>query len=148
AGAWRELLFESPESWPPVIAALERRKFLVRRGSRVHVAKFSGFNESPSLCRRARALSLVGVTPRFLGFREGFLIHEWHGEARPLELPSGSDIRRKLLRAVDRYVTATAEYGRVAPSAAGAGPRRLLEMAARYVPRMLPEKRGLAALGE
>ena len=94
-GEWRRHRFASESEWPPVHAWQERRKFLVKTQSGVWLVKFAGLGRAGmESYERARALSDAGFTPRPAGWRHGFLIERWHGEA---PCPDLAQIDREVL---------------------------------------------------
>jgi hypothetical protein len=81
-GEWRRHRFATESEWPPVHAWQERRKFLAQTESGVWLLKFAGLGRAGmETYERARALSDAGFTPAPAGWRHGFLIERWHGEA-------------------------------------------------------------------
>ena len=102
-GAWRGLGHAREADWPPVHAQAERRKFLLRAGGEAWLLKFAGLGrEGERKERRARALHAAGFAPAVAGFRHGFLVEEWIGNARPLDR-TGQDPAR-LAERVGRYL--------------------------------------------
>lgn len=102
-GAWRRLHYAREADWPPVNPSAERRKFLMRAGGRTWLLKFAGLG--PAALRRlgrAQALHAAGFTPVVVGYRHGFLVERWAGEARPLDrCPVAPEL---LADAVGRYL--------------------------------------------
>ena len=117
-GAWRRLRYPREADWPPVNAQTERRKFLLRAGGgRTWLLKFAGLGrDGERKLERARALHAAGLTPAAAGFRHGFLVEEWMGEARPLRL--GGRAAAPLAECVGRYLGFRARHF---PAGAGQG---------------------------
>ena len=85
-GGWRRLRYAREADWPPVHAQAERRKFLLRAGGKTWLLKFAGLGrEGERKLERARVLHAAGVAPAVAGYRHGFLVEEWIGDARSLE---------------------------------------------------------------
>jgi hypothetical protein len=84
-GIWRSQRFSGEAEWPPCHVQQERRKFLLRaRGETWHL-KFSGLGrEGAEKLDFARRLHAAGFGPEPLGYRHGFLIERWIGNARPV----------------------------------------------------------------
>ncbi len=102
-GGWRRLRYAREADWPPVHAQAERRKFLLRAGGKTWLLKFAGLGrEGERKLERARALHAAGFAPAVAGFRHGFLVEEWIGNARALDR-SGPD-RAALAGRVGRYL--------------------------------------------
>lgn len=74
-GAWRSLLYADETIWPPVLPALERRKFLCHANGRPAVLhRFAGLGRFGARSQlRASQLAAAGFTPPVLGLRQGFL---------------------------------------------------------------------------
>jgi hypothetical protein len=69
-GAWRAAAGLPPEAWPPVHAALERRKFRLRTAAGDWLARFAGLGcAGEARWERARALHAAGFGPAPLGLR-------------------------------------------------------------------------------
>ena len=127
-GGWRRHLYRREADWPPVHAAGERRKFLLRAGGARWLLRFAGLG--PDNARkemRARALAEAGFSPPVAGYRHGFLAERWVDGARPL---GRGDEPRRLAEQVGRYLGFRAERF-AAPPGSGASPAALLEMARR-----------------
>lgn len=85
-GAWRRLQEADEASWPPALAAQERRKFLMRTGSGTWLLKFTGLGAAGRRkLRLAERLAEAGFTPPVRGLRHGFLVERWVEGARPLD---------------------------------------------------------------
>ncbi len=94
-GAWR-----GTRGWhgdlPPVHPWQEKRKFLLESRSGSWLLRFAGLGRiGLEKLARAEALAEAGFAPKPLGFRHGFIVERWHGDARPLD-PSGPERRRFL----------------------------------------------------
>ena len=128
-GLWRRLLFRDAQDWPPVIAARERRKFLLRaRGGRF-LARFVGLGGvGAAASARAGELGEAGFSPPPLGLRHGFLITAWLGAARALSSCRAWFPRGALVEHLAEYLAFRG--GRFpADRSRGAAPEALLEMA-------------------
>ncbi|GAA0582999.1 hypothetical protein GCM10009416_21760 [Craurococcus roseus] len=117
-GAWRRLRYPREAGWPPVNAQAERRKFLLRAcGGGTWLLKFAGLGrEGERKLERARALHSAGLSPAVAGFRHGFLVEEWVGDARPFH--RGAHDAARLAERVGRYLGFRA---RCFPAGAGQG---------------------------
>lgn len=126
-GQWRHHRYMREADWPPVHAQQERRKFLLRAGGETWLLKFTGLGrEGERRAERAQALAAAGFTPPVAGWRHGFLVERWIGNARPL--PQCSVEPDRLAEHVGRYLGFRA---RAFPAGAerGASLARLWEMA-------------------
>lgn len=127
-GEWRRHRAIADGAWPPVHAQQEKRKFLLRSETGTWLLKFAGLDRAGREKERtARLLHEAGFTPAPLGWRHGFLVERWHGDAKPLD-PATLD-RDVLMARLGAYLgfrarTLALEHGRGGASAA-----RLLEMA-------------------
>lgn len=84
-GGWRPALGLREAAWPPVNAAGERRKFLLRSESGTWIAKFVGLGaQGERKLALARHLAEAGFAPEPAGLLHGFLVERWHADARPL----------------------------------------------------------------
>jgi hypothetical protein len=102
-GNWRRLRYAREADWPPVHAQAERRKFLLRAGGKAWLLKFAGLGrEGERKLERARALHAAGFAPSAAGFRHGFLVEEWIGDARALD--RGGFGAARLAERVGRYL--------------------------------------------
>jgi hypothetical protein len=91
-GAWRTRSHPDEAAWPPVNAAQERRKFLVRTADSAWLLKFAGLGRiGERKLQRARALHAAGFSPEPAGLVHGFLVERWCGDARPLSGSPGGD---------------------------------------------------------
>ncbi|HEX3699831.1 MAG TPA: hypothetical protein VHV27_04070 [Phenylobacterium sp.] len=76
AGAWRRL--RPPQTWPPVAASQERRKYRLLTGEGAYVARFAGLGAvGAAKLARARLLAAEGFVPEPLALRRGFLLEPW-----------------------------------------------------------------------
>ena len=99
-GGWRRLRYAREADWPPVHAQAERRKFLLRAGGKTWLLKFAGLGrEGERKLERARILNAAGVAPAVAGYRHGFLVEEWVGDACALEQGEQPGARRSSLSA-------------------------------------------------
>ncbi|SFV35470.1 hypothetical protein SAMN05216456_2156 [Devosia crocina] len=74
-GAWRA---RATGAWPPVDAAMEKRKFIAQSDGLTYLAKFVGLGEEGEGKRAlAERVAAAGFAPRPLGLRHGFLITRW-----------------------------------------------------------------------
>ncbi|NNM71853.1 hypothetical protein [Enterovirga aerilata] len=102
-GGWLSLRFTEARDWPPVHPWQERRKFLVETASGKWLMKFAGLGRiGLDKYERAKALAETGLVPRPLGFRHGFIVERWHGDARPLD-PFGP-YRPRLVTLLGEYL--------------------------------------------
>ena len=86
-GGWRALQGRGADAWPPVNAPQEKRKFLLTTRGGEWLLKFAGLGpRGHRKLARAQVLHAAGFTPPVAGYRHGFLIERWLGEARPLDL--------------------------------------------------------------
>lgn len=77
-GGWRARRYASPLQWPPVHAAMERRKFLMRADNSDWLVKFAGLDDLAHRRLKARAaLTEAGFAPQYAGAAYGFLIETW-----------------------------------------------------------------------
>jgi hypothetical protein len=122
-GAWRRL----HGGEPPIHPYMERRKFLFRRGGSAWLLKFVGLGRhGATQAERARRLHAAGFTPEVAGFRHGFLVERWMGEARPLD-PARFG-RDRLVAHLGRYLAFRARHLPAAPEG-GASAEALWRMA-------------------
>jgi hypothetical protein len=126
AGAWRRHVYARESSYPPVNAALERRKFLAGRGPTRSLFKFAGLGRRAEP-KRARAAHLArrGFTPEVTSVRHGFVEIPWLDGARLNETRAPRDA---LLETLAAYLSELATAF-PAPAGAGASPEDLLAMA-------------------
>jgi hypothetical protein len=122
-GTWRRL----HGGEPPIHPYMERRKFLFRRGGSAWLLKFAGLGRhGAAQAERARRLHAAGFTPEVAGFRHGFLVERWMGEARPLD-PARFG-RDRLVAHLGRYLAFRARHLPAAPEG-GASAEALWQMA-------------------
>jgi hypothetical protein len=126
-GAWRARRHADAVDWPPVHAMQERRKYLLPAGGATWLLKFAGLGqEGERKAARAQMLAEAGFTPPVAGWRHGFLVGRWIGEARPLD-PDGADHGR-LAEQLGCYLRFRARAFPAAPDQ-GASPTTLWQMA-------------------
>lgn len=126
-GRWREKLYREPRAWPPACPHRERRKYIATAGGKPVIAKFTGLGRAGDrLFERARRLDEAGFIPRPLGLAHGFLVSEWHRDARPLAAGHPTD-RRRVVEAAGLYLGFLARE--MPAKRPGASPERLFEMA-------------------
>ena len=120
AGRWRRWAFAGESQWPPVDAALERRKYLAFANGENWLVKFAGLGaEGARKAEIGRRLSQARLTPETRALVHGFLVERWHGDAVREQPP---------VDVVARYIGARARALRDC-GGAGASLRELLEMA-------------------
>lgn len=126
-GSWRALRYRERESWPAANIQQERRKFLARTGGATWLVKFAGLGESGSQKYRiAQQLHQAGFTPESAGYRHGFLVERWHGDALSLDQqPIEED---KLVRQIGAYLGFRARHLPAEPHQ-GSSLAKLREMA-------------------
>jgi len=84
AGEWRRLRYADESQWPPIVAAWERRKFLVSGGGEAFLVKFAGLGRiGEEKLAMAKSLHAEGFTPEPVGLAHGFLVERWC-DAAPL----------------------------------------------------------------
>jgi hypothetical protein len=126
-GRWRAKLYRGERAWPPACPHRERRKYIAIAGGEVVVAKFAGLGRhGDATLARAERLYQAGFVPRARGLAHGFLISDWHSDARPLDL-AGTFERARVIERVGRYIGYLARE--LPAKQPGASPSRLLEMA-------------------
>jgi hypothetical protein len=102
-GSWRTLRYRERNSWPAANIQQERRKFLARTGGATWLVKFAGLGESGSRKYRiAQQLHQAGFTSEAAGYRHGFLVERWHGDA--LSLDQQPIEKDKLVRQIGAYL--------------------------------------------
>ncbi|PVE25729.1 hypothetical protein DC522_02825 [Microvirga sp. KLBC 81] len=102
-GSWRALRYGERDWWPAANIQQERRKFLARTEDATWLVKFAGLGESGSRKYRiAQQLHHAGFTPEVAGYRHGFLVERWHGDA--LSLDQQPVERDKLVRQIGAYL--------------------------------------------
>ncbi|MFL6734377.1 MAG: hypothetical protein ACJ8EY_06750, partial [Sphingomicrobium sp.] len=85
-GVWRKLQQLDVGEWPAANPALERRKFLLRVNGNQLVARFAGLGEEGERkLQIARELHRLGYGPAPIDLIHGFVVEEWHGDARPVD---------------------------------------------------------------
>jgi len=98
-GIWRTRHGLNEGQWPAANIQQERRKFLVRASGTEWLVKFVGLGETGlRKFQRAKMLSQAGFTPDVIGYRHGFLVERWYGDAKPLA-PAFADRERLVERA-------------------------------------------------
>jgi hypothetical protein len=86
AGSWRTGQGRPPTDWPASYRQQERRKFSLDTGGGRFLVKFAGLGRhGRDKLARARALHEAGFGPEPVGYRRGFLVERWIGDARPLD---------------------------------------------------------------
>jgi hypothetical protein len=81
-GQWRRWAFRGESEWPPVDAALERRKYVAFADGQTWLVKFAGLGgEGERKLELARRLANARLTPEPRGLLHGFLVERWLGEA-------------------------------------------------------------------
>jgi len=85
AGVWRKHRYRSEPDWPPANPQQERRKFVLRGETGSWLLKFAGLGRyGEEKLTIGRVLAEAGMTPPVAGFRHGFLVERWLGDASPL----------------------------------------------------------------
>jgi hypothetical protein len=126
-GAWRRLHYASEDDWPAVVAAWERRKFLLRARGERFLVKFTGIGRiGEEKLALARLLHSEGMTPEPVGLIHGFIVERWCANAAPLR---DGDVSA---REIARYIAARAKM-LAAPSDSGASPAELSRMIRRNI---------------
>jgi len=143
AGTWRAGHGRPPPQWPPSYRQQERRKFLLDTGGgRRFLLKFAGLGRhGRDKLRRAKALHAAGFTPQPVGYRRGFLVERWNGDARPLGPDAGD--RPALLRHLAAYLGFRARHLPAEPGS-GATLATLAEMLRENAAEALGEDAGRA----
>jgi len=126
-GAWRALRYRDPALWPAANIQQERRKFLARTSGATWLVKFAGLGENGlRKYALARKLHQAGFTPEVAGYRHGFLVERWHGEASsPDQHPIARD---RLVSRIGAYLGFRARHF-PAQAHQGASRAELCEMA-------------------
>ena len=126
-GAWRTLRYRAHEFWPAANIQQERRKFLARSEGVTWLVKFAGLGES-GLRKYALAQQLhqAGFTSEVAGYRHGFIMERWLGNAASLD--QHPIARDKLLRRIGAYLGFRARHFPANPHQ-GASLHELREMA-------------------
>jgi hypothetical protein len=111
----------------PVLDWQEKRKFLLTSDSGAWLLKFTGLGRV-GFAKRDRALALAeaGFTPPIAGWRHGFLVERWLGDATPLA-GRGPEAQRSRVDHLGAYLGFRARHF-PAPGR-GASAERLFEMA-------------------
>ncbi|WP_426268001.1 hypothetical protein [Sphingomonas sp. LHG3443-2] len=95
-GAWRPLWNACEATWPPIVPAWERMKFLVETGSGQWLVRFAGLG---SAGRQKFALATLlaehGFGPEVAGLTHGWLVLRWHSDAMQAR-PSVSEVQAYL----------------------------------------------------
>jgi hypothetical protein len=129
-GRWRPLRYAREADWPASNLYLERRKFLLRAGGGggTWLLKFAGLGrEGARKLERARALRAAGFAPAVAGYRHGFLVERWLGDAPSLDQGFGD--RDRLVAQVGRYLGFRARHFPAGEPGRGAPLARLWQMA-------------------
>ena len=128
-GGWRPLRYAREEDWPASNLYLERRKFLLRGSAGTWLLKFAGLGrEGTRKLDRARTLHAAGFVPEIVGYRHGFLVERWLGEAPSLDRQLVDCDRAWLVTQVGCYLGFRARYF-PAEADRGVSLTRLWEMA-------------------
>ncbi|KLK94493.1 hypothetical protein AA309_03360 [Microvirga vignae] len=126
-GSWRALRYREHDSWPAANIQQERRKFLARTEDAAWLVKFAGLGESGfRKYRIAQQLHQAGFTPEVAGFRHGFLVERWHGDA--LSLDQQLSEQDELVRQIGAYLGYRARHFPAEPHQ-GSSLAKLREMA-------------------
>lgn len=100
-GGWRDHRAPFADR-PPVHPWQERRKFLLRTESGTWLLRFAGLGRiGLGKLDMARRLHRAGFVPEPAGWRHGFLVERWHGEAGAPDLAADRD---GTLRHLARYL--------------------------------------------
>lgn len=127
-GAWR--MVRGMQA--PSLAWQERRKFLLRTAQGEFLLKFAGLGAiGAEKFGRARLLAAAGFAPEPFGFRHGFIIERWHGQA---QVPDGEGAA--LVETIGRYLGFRA---RIFPGGDGADLPALARMASQNIAEALGE---------
>ena len=82
---WRQRLLGDPSRWPAAHPQQERAKYRLTVGGKSWLLKSAGLGRSGERkLGRAQLLADAGFCPRVHAFRHGFLLADWHADARPL----------------------------------------------------------------
>lgn len=85
-GVWREARSVPFPERPPCHPWQERRKFLLETESGTWLLRFAGLGRTGlRTFEMARQLFEAGFVPEPAGWKHGFLVERWHGDARPLD---------------------------------------------------------------
>jgi hypothetical protein len=102
-GAWRAHRFHDEPEWPPCHVQQERRKFLLHAGGKTWLLKFVGLGRhGTEKLELAQSLHIGGFAPEPAGYRHGFLVERWMGDARPVA-PAAVD-RAALVERLGSYI--------------------------------------------
>lgn len=124
AGAWRPLWNPAEDSWPAVVPAWERMKYLVHAGGVPWMVRFAGLGSAGTdKLGLAQLLHRRGYGPEVAGLTHGWLVQRWHDDAVPT-LPT--------MKELSGYLAFRA--GPPAPK--GASLAKLVTMARRNVPEL------------
>lgn len=135
AGRWRERRLGLEENWPAVDAAQERRKFLLHAEGGSFFLKFIGLGRGgQAKVQLAQKLATAGFAPECLGYRHGFSVERWHGEARA---PHARRDRDTLLNRAAAYLAWRSRH--LPATSSGASLAALRAMAARNLGLALGE---------
>ena len=136
-GAWRPHRFSVEDKWPPCHVQQERRKFLLRAGGVTWLLKFVGLGrEGAEKLAGARSLHAAGFAPEPAGYRYGFLVERWRGDAQPVT-STGVD-RATLVERLGSYIGFRARSFPAEPQQ-GASLTELFHMARHNTARGLDE---------
>lgn len=82
AGGWRPVWNASEQTWPAIVPAWERMKFLVRARGQRWMVRFAGLGSAgQNKLTLARLLAERGFGPEVAGLTHGWLVLRWHDEA-------------------------------------------------------------------
>ncbi|MET0483730.1 MAG: hypothetical protein ABWZ27_12610 [Aestuariivirgaceae bacterium] len=77
-GAWRRTVFGPEQHWPPVVPAMEMRKYRTIAAGRPLLVKFAGLGPTGERkLAMAQAMSAAGFTAEPLALVHGFLVERW-----------------------------------------------------------------------
>ncbi len=128
AGGWRAALLPAHVPWPPVDAQNEKLKFRLRTANGAFLLRFVGLGRrGHAKLGQAQVLAAAGFGVSPLGWRHGFLLEPWLGDARLLRAGDPRD-RAALLPRLGAYLGLRADRF-PAGASGGATPAALLAMA-------------------
>jgi len=141
-GAWRTSRYQKHEFWPAANIQQERRKFLARSEGETWLVKFAGLGNS-GLRKYALAQQLhqAGFTPEAAGYRHGYIVERWLGNA--VSLDQHPIARDKLLRCIGAYLGFRARHFPANPHQ-GASLHELRDMARYNAKQALGEHTAVA----
>lgn len=138
-GAWRARTYASEAQWPAIAPMQERLKFLLHAERGDYLLKFIGLGDiGMRKAKIAMALSDARLAPEVFGYRHGFLIERWRGDARPLDLRRD---RSMIVPALAQYLAFRQEHF-ACRGAYGADPDALRRMVARNAGLALGDEAG------